>query len=1057
MFSRFFIERPIFATVLAIVVVIAGGVSLLGLPVAQYPDITPPTVEVKATYPGANAVVVAETVAAPIEQEVNGVEGMIYMSSISSNDGTYTLTVTFDVGVDLDMASVLVQNRVAIAQPKLPEEVKREGVTTKKKSTAIIQLISLTSPDGRFDDIYLSNYAKLRIRDELSRIFGVGDVAVFGGADYSMRVWLDPEKLDARGITTQDVVEAIREQNVQVAAGQIGQPPAPVNTDFQYAINTQGRLDDVEQFGDIIIKTGEGRAALRVRDVARVELGGVNYDIFSGLSGLPSAAIAIYQLPGANALDVANRIRAAMEDLSRNFPEGLEYTIPFDTTLFVRASISEVYVTLFQAALLVFLVIYVFLQDWRASIVPGVTIPVSLVGTFAVMAALGFSINLTTLFGLVLAIGIVVDDAIVVVENTSRHIEESGMAARPAAIRAMEEVTGPVIATTLVLLAVFVPTAFLPGITGELYRQFGLTIATATVFSSINALTMSPALCAILLRPATPPEQRNAFFRGFNRLFTVSEAAYANALRTLVRRSALTMLVFGGVTFVAGWGFGRLPTGFLPEEDQGYLVIGTMLPDAASQERNREVSARLDEILGSTPGIENWVTLGGQSLLEGTAVSSQSSIYATMEPWEERDTPELSQDGILAHLRAEFAKIREAIVFVFAPPAIQGLGTAGGFQMEVQDRGSLGFFALQQVAQEMVRDGNAQPGLVGLSSTFRANVPQLFLDVDRTQAKTMGVPLGSVFGTLQAFLGSAYVNDFNKFGRTYQVKVQADQRFRAQRSDIERLRVRNLQGGMVPIGAVVDVQDSFGPQVVRRYNLYPAAAINGLPSPGTSSGVALNLMEQMANRKLPRSMGYAWTGISYQEKQVGGEAALVFALAITLVFLVLSAQYESWTAPSSIVLSIPFAILGVVVALVMRGLPNDVYTQIGVVLLIGLASKTSILIVEFAREQRMQGKGIQEAAVEAARLRFRPVLMTAISFVFGTLPLLVASGPAAASRQAVGTAVFGGMLVATILTVIFVPVFFRVFQAAGERYLGEAGARESAADGEPEGAEPSTV
>jgi HAE1 family hydrophobic/amphiphilic exporter-1 len=1040
LFSRFFIERPIFATVLAIAIVIAGAISVFTLPIAQYPEITPPTVQVTANFPGANAAVLAETVAAPIEQEVNGVEGMLYMSSTCANDGSYALTVTFEVGTDLDMASILVQNRVAIAEPRLPEDVKRQGVTTKKKSTAIVQLITLTSPDGRYDDVYLSNYATLRIRDELARIYGVGDVFIFGGSDYSMRIWLDPEQLASRRLTTSEVVDAIREQNVQVAAGQLGQPPAPAGLDFQYTINTLGRLEDVAQFENIILKTGEdGGGVTRVGDVARVELGGKAYDVYSELSGDTAVAIAIYQLPGANALDVADRVAGVMQRLSASFPDGIEYAIPFDTTLFVRQSIKEVYVTLFQAALLVFLVIYVFLQDWRASLVPAATIPVSLIGTFAVMAALGFSVNLTTLFGLVLAIGIVVDDAIVVVENTSRHIDVTGLEPRPAAIRAMQEVTGPAIATTLVLLAVFVPTAFLPGITGQLYRQFGLTIATATVFSTINALTLSPALCALLLRPSPQAEQRNAFFRGFNRLFEVGEGYYERSVRAVLRRSALSMLAFGGVALVAVLGFGALPTGFLPEEDQGYLVAGIQLPDAASQERTREVVAKLNDIFRDTPGIAEWVSIGGYSVLDATNASNTATFFVIMQDWDDRSTSEGSQEMILQNLRRAFAGIQEGVAYVFVPPAIQGLGTAGGFQMELQDQGGVGFGALQQTALEMVQHGNAQPGLVGLNSTFRAGVPQLFLDVDRTQAKRMGVTLGEIFGTLQTFLGSAYVNDFNKFGRTYQVKVQADHRFRIEPADVEKLYVRNASGGMVPIGSVLDVEETLGPQIVRRYNLYPSAAINGQAATGTSSGEALSLMEQMAAQKLPRVMGFEWTGMSFQEKQIGGEAVLIFALAITLVFLVLAAQYESWTAPASIIFSVPFALLGVVVALLLRGLANDVYTQIGVVLLIGLASKTAILIVEFAREIRVGGgREIEAAAVEAARLRFRPVLMTAISFVFGTLPLLVATGPAAASRQAVGTAVFGGMLVATVLTVVFVPVFFRVFQAAGERYFGEA-------------------
>jgi HAE1 family hydrophobic/amphiphilic exporter-1 len=1040
--SRFFIERPIFATVLAIVILIAGGVSVSTLPVAQYPEITPPTVEVKATYPGANPLVLAETVASPIEQEVNGVEDMIYMSSVSAADGTYTLTVSFEVGTNLDMAQVLVQNRVAIAMPKLPDEVKRQGVTTKKKSTAIVQLITLTSPDGRYDDVFLRNYAVLRIKDELARLSGVGDVTIFGGADYSMRVWLDPNTLESRNLTTQDVVQALQEQNVQVAAGQIGQPPAPAGQSFQYIINTLGRLTEARQFEQIIVKVGEAGRVVRLGDVARVELGAQNYDIFSTLSGTTTAAVAIYQLPGANALDLAASVRSAMQRLGGNMPEGMEWSIPFDTTIFVEDSISEVYTTLWQAALLVFLVIFIFLQDWRASLVPGVTIPVSLIGTFAVMAALGFSVNLTTLFGLVLAIGIVVDDAIVVVENTSRHIE-NGMEPRPAAILAMQEVTGPVIATTLVLLAVFVPTAFLPGITGQLYRQFGLTISAATVFSSINALTLSPALCAILLRKPTPPEERNAFFRAFNRGFEVGEERYAGILRFVLRRAGMTMLVFAGVALFAGWGFGRLPTGFLPTEDQGYLLAGVQLPDAASQDRTREVTKQVDEILRATPGIANWVTIGGNSLLDATTASNAATFYIVMEPFEQRQDESTSQDAIMTHLRREFGALQEGVAFVFAPPAIQGLGTAGGFQMELQDRGGLGPTVLAEVAAEMVRDGNAQAGMVGLNTTFRASVPQLFLDVDRTQAKRMNVPLGNVFGTLQTYLGSSYVNDFNRFGRTYQVRVQADAQYRVRPDDIQRLYVRNADGGMVPIGAVVRVEETLGPQLVKRFNLYPSASINGQAAPGFSSGDALTLMEQMAEEKLPGGMGFEWTNMSYQEKRVGSEAILIFALAISLVFLVLAAQYESWTAPTSVVLAVPLALLGVVLAVAARGLPNDVYTQIGIVLLIGLASKTAILIVEFGREMRSGGKEIYDAALEASRLRFRPVLMTAISFVFGTLPLVIASGAGAASRQAVGTAVFGGMLIATILMVVFVPVFFLLFQGFGERFFGEAGAREA--------------
>ncbi len=1033
MISAFFIRRPIFATVLALAIVIAGGVSVLGLPIAQYPEITPPMVEVKAVYPGANATVLAETVAAPIEQEVNGVENSIYMSSVCGNDGAYTLQVTFEVGTDLDMAQVLVQNRVSIAMATLPQEVTRQGVTTKKKSSDILLFIPLTSPDGRYDEIFLANYATLRLTDEIARIPGVGDVAAFGGSDYSMRVWLDPRQLKVRGITTQDVVDAISEQNVQVAAGQIGQPPAPPGVAFQYTINTLGRLADAEQFADIIIKT-EGTQVTRVGDVARVELGGKVYDQFCTLNGLKSSALAVYRLPGANALDVATQVREAMTRLSQDFPEGMEYSIPFDTTIFVRQSIAEVLTTLWQAALLVFLVIFVFLQDWRATIVPTVTIPVSLIGTFIVMSALGFSINMTTLFGLVLVIGIVVDDAIVVVENTARHID-AGLSSRQAALKAMEEVTGPVIATTLVLLAVFIPTSFLPGITGELYKQFGLTISAATVISSINALTMSPALCALLLRPTPKQADKNVFFRGFDAAFGKLERVYGAIVTRLVRMAALTMLMFGGVAVAAGVGFASLPTGFLPDEDQGYVIAGFQLPDAASQERMREVIQKADAILGDTDGVANWLAIGGFSLLDNAVASNAGTLWIILEDFEDR--PGISSFDIIEQVRREFGKLQEGASFAFNPPTIAGLGAVGGFQMELQDRGGLGVEALAATAAEFATDGNTQSGLTGVNTTFRANVPQIFIDVDRTQAKTTDVPLSSLFGTLQAYLGSTYVNDFNRFGRTYQVRVQADSQFRISPDDIETLEVRTTHGAMAPVGAFVNVETAFGPQVVRRYNLYSSAAINGQPKPGFSSGEAMSVMETMARDKLPSALGYEWTGLSFQEKRVGSEAILVFAMAILFVFLVLAAQYESWTAPTSIVLSIPAAILGVVGALMARGLSNDTYTQIGVVLLIGLASKTSILIVEFARERRAQGEDIPTSAIEAAKLRFRPLLMTTISFVFGTFPLLVATGAGSASRQAVGTAVFGGMIAATVLTVLFVPVFYLVFQNLGEKLFGE--------------------
>ncbi len=1028
MFSRFFIERPIFAAVISIVLTIGGLVSVFGLPIAQYPEITPPTVSVSGTYPGANAQVVAETVAAPIEQEVNGVENMLYMSSVSASDGSYNLTVTFEVGTNLDMAQVMVQNRVKLAEPKLPEEVNRQGINVKKKSTSIILFVSLTSPDNRYDELYLSNYATLNLRDQLSRIKGVGEVMVFPPSDYSMRIWLNPNQLKSRRITTQDVLAAIREQNVQVAAGQIGQPPVPAGQNFQYTVNVLGRLNDVKQFENIIIKTGEGGAITRLKDVARVDLGGKTYAITSSLSGAPSASVAIYQLPGANALDVADQVMAQMVELKKNFPEGLEYSIPYNTTLFVAQAIDEVFVTLFQAGALVFIVLFIFLQDWRATLIPAVTIPVSLIATFIVMAMLGFSLNLLTLFGLVLAIGIVVDDSIVVVEATAAYIDK-GKSAREAAIQAMSDVAGPVVATTLVLLAVFVPTAFLPGITGEMYRQFSLTIAVATVFSSINALTLSPALAGLLLRPT--PDKKNLFFRGFDRVFDLTTRGYAGFLKVVVRRVALMMIVVVGIAAYSGWQFGQIPTGFLPVEDQGYLLASVQLPDAASQERTDAVLKQVDAILKKTPGIKDWVSLGGYSVIDGTNASNAATLFILMDSWDKRTTPELSMAAIVDTVQKQLAQIQQAIVFVMVPPAIPGLGVAGGFQMQLQDRGAIGLEALQQMAGEMIADGNSQAVLTRLNTTFRAEVPQLFAEVDRTKAKTIGVPLNDLFGTLQAYMGSSYVNDFNKFGRTWQVIVQAESQFRLKPDDIRQLEVRSSSGQMVTLGTLISVDETLGAQTIQRYNLYPSASITGSAAAGFSSGEALALMESMAKAKLPDSMGFEWTGMSFQEK-LGGNAGLIFGLAILLVFLVLAAQYESWTSPLAVLLVVPLALLGTVLALMMREFDNNIYTQIGIVLIIGLASKNAILIVELASELRVKGATIAEAAVEASGLRFRAILMTAFSSVLGFLPLVVATGAGAASRQAIGTAVVGGMIAAVAMSLVFTPIFFVVMQRLSE-------------------------
>src|SRR4051794_4867065 len=1044
MFSRFFIERPIFANVIAIMTMIVGGVGLFYLPIERYPNITPPTVLVSTTYPGADARVLSDTVASPVEQEVNGVEGMLYMSSTCSSDGSYKLTVTFEVGTDLDKAQVLVQNRLAVALPRLPQEVQRQGITAKKQSTNIILAASLISPDRRYSDLYLSNYATLRVKDELSRIYGVGDVLVLGSGSYGMRIWLDPEKLKARGLTTEDVLDSIREQNVQGAARQVGQYPSPSAQGFQYNVTTLGRLSDPDEFGGIIVKADDSRVAsavefgsgsaarlTRVRDVARVELGSQVYDQWCEIGGQPAATLAVFQLPGANALDVAAKVKAAMERIKPSFPEGLDYLIPFDTTIFVDESIREVYKTLFEAGVLVLIVILVFLQDWRAVLIPATTVPVTIIGAFGMMAALGFSINMLTLFGLVLAIGIVVDDAIVIVENAVHHIDRGGLDPKSATIKAMSEVIGPVIGITLVLLAVFLPTAFLGGITGQLYRQFALTIAATALISAINAVTLKPAQCAVYLRPT--PARKNLFYRTFNRIYDRCERAYTAVIRRVVRHVGAMMLAFAGLVALTGWWFARLPTGFLPTEDQGYAIVGIQLPDAASQTRTRAVVEKVNAILRKTPGVRSWFLIGGQSILDQAVASNAAAMYLTFTPWEERTgKPGLSMEEIIANFAAQAQQIREASIFAFPPPAIQGLGVAGGFQMQLEDRGGVGIQELQQVLNEMIRDGNSQTGLKGLQSTFRAGVPVVYADVDREKAKSLGVPLESVFNTLQTALGSAYVNDFNKFGRTFQVRVQADQRFRLDPEDLRRLEVRDKQGKMVPLGTLVRVEKRLGPHVIPRYNLYPAASISGGAAPGYSSGQALKLMDQMAAQKLPAGVGTEWTAMSYQEKRVGGQALYVFALAVLMVYLVLAAQYESWSLPAAVILVVPLALLGTVIAVAVRGMDNDIYTQIGVVLIIALASKNAILIVEFARELRAQGRSILDAAVDASRQRFRPILMTSFAFILGIWPLVNASGAGAASRRSLGTAVFGGMIAATVLAVFFVPVFYVLMQRLGE-------------------------
>jgi hydrophobic/amphiphilic exporter-1 (mainly G- bacteria), HAE1 family len=1139
MISRFFIDRPIFANVIAIVTVLFGAVALYKLPVERYPQITPPTVQVSTNYPGANAKDVADTVAAPIEQQVNGVENMMYMSSTSSADGSYSLTITFEIGTNLDDAQVMVQNRMSVAEPNLPEEVRRQGVTVRKQSSNIVLAISMTSPPpkdkydltldpaglkdrgvsdeevlaavrgagldiephppgkpgyyrvtappnyttdgpagadamrriglkpvnghntvrlsdvarietlrGAYDALFLSNYATLKLRDALSRVAGVGDVVVRGVGAYSMRVWLNPDKLAARQLTTQDVIGALQRQNVQVAAGQIGQPPNPPGQRTQLTVTTLGRLSDPNQFLEVMLKSGAGSQPVYLRDVAEVELGAQTYDSFASRSGFDSANILIYQLPGSNAIDVSKAVRAAMEKIKPTLPPGMEYSIPFDTTKFVSSAIREVYLTLGEAGLLVLIVILVFLHSWRALLVPATTVPVTIIGAFAFMPFLGFSINLLTLFGLILAIGIVVDDAIVIVENASHHIER-GEAPREATIRAMNEVTGPVISITLVLMAVFIPTAFLSGITGQMYRQFALTIAATALISAINALTLKPAQCALWLRPV----QKNGWFaRGFEAVYRPIERGYGWAVRHLLRVWWVFLVIFAGVAVATMWWYQRTPKGFLPEEDQGYILISVQLPDAASLDRTKELVDHLNATFRDTPGVENWFVIGGFSFLEGTAAPNGATIFIAWKDWSERKTPELQQAALFARLSSELQALPGARIIAVVPPSIQGLGFAGGFQMQIEDREGVGSAVLQERTQAIMQEVvNRQPQkgepekkstAVGSAfSLFRAGVPQVYLDIDREKAEMMGVKVSDIFSTLQANLGSVYVNDFNKFSRTYQVRVQAAASFRGDTSVIRRLEVPGREPAgpglngrpqprpRVPLGTLLATDIRVGPQSIIRYNLYPAAQLQGRSAEGASSGQALEEMEEIANKALPPTMGFDWTGIAYQEKRTGEEAVLVFGLAVLLVYLVLGALYESWLLPLAVILVVPLGLLGVVAAVHIRAFDNNIYTQIGIVLIIALASKNAILIVEFARELRLAGRSIQAAAIEASRMRFRPIIMTSFAFILGVAPLVFATGAGAASRQSLGTAVCGGMLTATVLAVFFVPIFYVAIQS----------------------------
>jgi multidrug efflux pump len=1031
-FSDFFIRRPIFAGVISMIIFLVGVIALTRLPVSEYPEVVPPTVVVKATYPGANPVTIAQTVAAPLEQAINGVENSLYMFSQSTSDGVMTLTVTFKLGTNLDTAQVQVQNRVAQTEAKLPEEVRRLGITTAKSSPDLMMVVHLFSPDNRYDDIYVRNYATLQVRDVLARLPGVGDVPIFGSGDYAMRVWLDPNKVAAKGLTASDIVAAIREQNVQVAAGAIGKQPSSKAVDTELLINTQGRLITEEEFGAIIVKVGPAGERVQLRDVARIELGASDYALRSLLNNKNAVALPIFQLPGSNAIATSNAVRGAMAAMKKNFPDGLDYNIVYDPTIFVRESIQKVVHTLAEAVLLVVLVVILFLQTWRASIIPLVAVPVSLVGTFAVMYALGFSINALSLFGLVLAIGIVVDDAIVVVENVERHIA-LGQTPFEATRRAMREVTGPIVATALVLSAVFIPTAFISGLTGQFYKQFAITIAISTVISAFNSLTLSPALSALLLKGHDAPKDALTrgldlalgwFFRPFNRFFGWASQKYSNGVARLLRIAAVALLVYAGLLATTAGLFRKVPSGFIPAQDKQYLVSFAQLPDAASLDRTDAVIRQMSEIALRHPGVASAVAFPGLSIAGFTNAPNAGIVFVTLKPFEERTAKELSGPAIARQLQAEFASIKGAYVAIFPPPPVMGLGTIGGFKLYVEDRGDNGLDALYGATQGLIAKAYQTPALAGVFSSFTVNTPQLAADVDRVKAKVMGVPLENVFETMQINLGSLYINDFNRFGRTYQVIAQADADFRRRPEDILRLKTRNRAGNLVQLGSLVSVRETYGPDDVMRYNGYPAADISGGAAPGYSSGQAEAVMERLASENLPKGMVLDWTELTFQRIIAGNTGVYVFPLSILLVFLVLAAQYESFRLPFAVILIVPTALFSAMLGLWLTRGENNVFTQIGLIVLIGLAAKNAILIVEFAVKRHEAGMGFTEAALDAARLRLRPILMTSIAFIAGVFPLVVSTGAGAEMRRAMGVAVFGGMIGVTFFSLFLTPVFY---------------------------------
>ncbi|WP_417457670.1 efflux RND transporter permease subunit [Kordiimonas sp.] len=1030
--SRFFIDRPIFAGVLSIVVFMAGLIAMFRLPISEYPEVVPPSIVVTAQFPGANPKVIAETVATPLEEQINGVENMLYMFSQATSDGRMTLTVTFKIGTDADLAQQQVQNRVAQATPRLPEVTRRLGVTTVKSSPDLTMVVHLRSPNERYDMLYLRNYAVLNVKDQLARIQGVGQVQIFGAGDYAMRLWLDPEKIAERGLSASEVIAAVREQNIQVAAGMIGGAPYDDGIELQLPINAKGRLGTTEEFGDIIIRAGDAGQITRLRDVARIELGASQYALRSMLDNKPAVAVPVFQAPGANAIEISNNVRATMEELKANFPEGVDYSIVYDPTVFVRGSIEAVVKTLLEAVALVVLVVIVFLQTWRASIIPLLAVPVSIVGTFALMFMFGFSINALSLFGLVLAIGIVVDDAIVVVENVERYIE-NGMSPKEATYQAMREVSGPIIAISLTLVAVFVPIAFISGLTGQFYKQFALTIAISTVISAFNSLTLSPALAALLLKGHDAPKDRltrgidavfGGFFRLFNRTFKSSSDAYSGGVSKILGRKTIAVVIYAVLLGLTYQSFEEVPQGFVPGQDKQYLVGFAQLPDGATLERTEAVIREMGEIALKEPGVQSAVQFPGLSINGFTNSSSAGIVFVTLDPFEERKGEAMSGGAIAGRLQQQFGGIEEAFIAIFPPPPVQGLGTIGGFKLQIEDRTDLGYEALNGALQQVLQKAWAAPELTGVFSSYQINVPQLYADLDRERAKQLGLNIDEIFNTMQVYLGSLYVNDFNNFGRTYQVIAQADKQYRSSAESALQLKVRNSSGDMIPLASVMTMNESYGPESAQRYNGFRAADLNGDAAPGYSSGQAQAAISKILDETLPKGMTYEWTDLTYQQILAGNTAVFVFPLCVLLVFLVLAAQYESLTLPLAVILIVPMSVLSAMAGVWLTGGDNNIFTQISLFVLAGLACKNAILIVEFARELEIQGRSIVEAAIEAARMRLRPILMTSFAFIMGVVPMVLSTGAGAEMRNVMGIAVFSGMLGVTFFGLFFTPVFY---------------------------------